>query len=79
MFRVGSNKLLVVPRCHRGLPEVHAKLDRRRDVRRLRVAVQYDLRQAEDGVFREFFFGSLALRLGALEESDAVLLGVVPD
>ena len=84
MFRVGNMELhqsLVarVPDGHPGLREIHAKWDRRGDVRRGRVGVQRDLRQRPDGVVSIFPPGAVALRLVALDEADAVVLRVVPD
>ena len=83
MFRDGRTELNVsivarVRDGHLGLREVHAKWDRRGDVRRGRVGVQRDLRQRLDGVDSIFHLGFVALRLGALDEADAVVLRVVP-
>ena len=83
MLRHGSTELNVsgvvcVPDGHLGLREVHAKWDRRGDVRPRRVGVQRDLRQRPDGVVSIFNLGLVALRLGALDEADAVVLRVVP-
>ena len=80
MLRHGSTELLVarVRDGHLGLREVHAKWDRRGDVRRGRVGVQRDLRQRPDRVVSIFHLGLVALRLGALDEADAVVLRVAP-